>query len=75
MTESILGKGHPALNAFRAEVSHAVDVRDILEHFDAYAEGRRNLRESGRVERKMNAFVSGDMATSTRRIHIGRVCS
>ena len=46
---ALLGKGHPAIAAFRAAVPHLRDMRDLLMHFDAYVQERGHLQKSGVV--------------------------
>jgi hypothetical protein len=43
--EKILGGDHEAVRAFHQAVPGAKDVRDMLEHFDAYVGGQGRLQE------------------------------
>lgn len=55
-----------ALDDFDAKVPHAVDIRDLLEHFDAYEQGRGNLQggKPQKRKRKQQAPTIGDYAYS-----------
>lgn len=67
--EALLGRDHPALEAFRNVVPATVDVRDQLEHFDDYVQGVGN-KQRGRVsaERWLVYFSSNP---GVRSVHVG----
>jgi hypothetical protein len=69
--EKLLGRDHEALRAFRQAVPNAVAVRDMLEHFDAYLEGRGKLQRAGTVDDPWSYFASGSIQNTTRRLHVG----
>lgn len=69
-SEALLGPGHPAVREFHGSIPGAVDVRDMLEHFDAYLAGRGKLQN---VDSKpWDVHFSTDEPTGGERvIHIG----
>lgn len=47
--ERVLGKTSSAVQAFRKAVPEAENVRNMLEHFDAYVEGKGRHQKDGNV--------------------------
>ena len=45
--EAILGKDHAAVRSFYEAVPGAMDIRDMLEHFDEYVTGNGRLQKGG----------------------------
>lgn len=70
--EAILGPDHAALRAFRKSVPAAVDIRDMLEHFDEYVMGTGKLQRQSHVDPDWRVFASGDISSTTRRLHIDK---
>ena len=68
--ERLLGRDHPALRDFRAAVPDAVNVRDVVGHFDAYALGKGALQKKGLIRGDIAHFVSGRIDNEVRRIHV-----
>jgi len=48
--ETVLGKEHEAIMAFKGNVPNAVNVRDMFEHFDEYVQGKGKMQKAGVVE-------------------------
>jgi hypothetical protein len=52
-----------ALDAFDKAIPHAVDVRDVLVHFDEYERGTGNFQEDWKRPPNVNVYTKNDGAT------------
>ena len=59
-----------AIDAFDAAVPDVKDVRDVLEHFDAYLQNRGNLQKAGVMPPGFDV-VAGSTSAATAFIEVG----
>jgi hypothetical protein len=67
--EAILGKEHAAVRSFYEAVPGAMDIRDMLEHFDEYVTGSGRLQK-GKSPDWLVFYSSDREAGGERAIHV-----
>ncbi|GAA2040663.1 hypothetical protein GCM10009740_37010 [Terrabacter terrae] len=68
--ERLLGSDHPEVVRFMDAVPHVKDLRDMLQHFEEYIDGKGRLQRSGAVDVEWPIYASGDINSNVRRVHV-----
>ena len=68
--ERLLGHEHPQVVQFLEAVPSVKAIRDLLQHFEEYIDGKGRLQRSGVVDEEWLIYASGSINSNVRRIHV-----